>query len=136
MARNQSMRRAKSREALAAVELAVCLPAIVVLVFAAIETCSMIFVSQALHAATYEGARLAIQRSSTNTQVIARTQQILDGHGIAGATITLSPTNVASAAAGELVRVTVIVSCDANRISPPFIFAGRNIEIRTTMAKE
>jgi len=126
----------KGRRAVAAVELAVCLPAIVVLVFAAIETCTMIFVSQALHAATYEGARVAIQRSSDNTKVTTRTQQILDGHGVAGATITLSPANVTAAAPGDLVRVTVRVSCDANRISPPFIFGGRNIEIYTTMAKE
>jgi Flp pilus assembly protein TadG len=129
-------RRSEGRRAVAAVELAVCLPAIVVLVFAAIEACSMIFVTQALHAATYEGARVAIQRSSDNSKTTARTQQILDGHGIAGATISLSPTNVASAAAGALVRVTVQVPCDANRISPPFIFGGRNIEITTTMAKE
>lgn len=129
--------RSRSRRGgVAAVELAVCLPAIVVIVFAAIESCSMIFVTQALHAATYEGAREAIQRSSVNADVVARTQQILDGHGVVGATISLSPSDISTVAAGELVRVTVRVSCDANRISPPFLFGGRNIEIQTTMAKE
>ena len=42
-------KRAPGRGGVAAVELAVCLPVIVVLVFAAIESCSMIFVTQALH---------------------------------------------------------------------------------------
>lgn len=121
---------------LAAVELAVCLPAIVVLVFAAIESCSMIYITQALHSATYEGVRLAIQPSATNAQVLTRTQQILAGHGINGATITLSPTDISSGSSGQLVRVTVRASCDANRISPPFFFSGRNIEVKTTMSKE
>jgi hypothetical protein len=80
--------------------------------------------------------RIAVRPTATNSQVIARTQQILDGHGIAGATITLTPADVAAADNGDLVRVTVRASCDANRISPPFFFGGRNIEVRTTMAKE
>lgn len=136
MFKKHTFQRPARRRAVAAVELAVCLPAIVVLVFAAIESCSMIFITQALHSATYEGARVAIQRASTNTTVTTRTQEILDGHSIAGSTITLSPANVSTAAAGDLVSVTVRISCDANRISPSFVFGGRNIEIRTTMAKE
>ena len=124
------------RKAVAAVELAVCLPAIVVIVFAAIESCSMIYLTQALHSATYEGARVAIQRTADNNKVLTRTQEIIDGHGIAGATVSYVPANVATVPSGELVTVVVNMSCDANRISPPFIFGGRNIEIRTTMAKE
>jgi Flp pilus assembly protein TadG len=126
----------RRRTAVAAVELAVCLPAIVLIVFASIESCSMIFVTQALHSATYEGARVAIQRDSDNSQVQQRVQQILDGHGIAGAAVTYSPADVATANSGELVSVIVTVSCDANRLSPTFFFDGRNIEVRTTMAKE
>jgi Flp pilus assembly protein TadG len=133
----QHHRRASSgRRGIAAVELAVCLPAIVLLVFAAIESCSMIFVTQALHAATYEGARVAIQRAATSDQAVQRTQQILTGHSVNGATIQLNPSNIANVPSGNLVSVTVTVSCDANRISPPFLFGGRNIEVRTTMAKE
>jgi hypothetical protein len=120
----------------AAVELAVCLPVIVVLVFAAIESCSMIFITQALHAASYEGVRVAVNPTATSSQVTARTQQILDGHGIAGATITLVPSDISTATSGSLVRVRVRASCDSNRISPPFFFGGRNIEVQTTMAKE
>ena len=128
--------RCRRTSGVAAVELAVCLPVIVVLVFAAIESCSMIFITQALHAASYEGVRVAVNPTATNSQVLARTQQILDGHGIAGASITLVPSDVSTAASGGLVRVRITASCDANRISPPFFFGGRNIEVQTTMAKE
>jgi len=124
------------RQGVAAVELAVCLPVIVVLVFAAIESCSMIYITQALHCATYEGVRAAILPTADNQQVIQRTQQILDGHGIKGTTITLVPADVSYADPGQLVRVRVQTSCDANRISPSFFFGGRNVEVQTTMVKE
>jgi Flp pilus assembly protein TadG len=124
------------REGVAAVELAVCLPVLVVLVFAAIESCSMIYLTQALHCATYEGVRVAILPTADNQQVIQRTQAILDGHGINGATITLVPSDVSNADPGELVRVRIRTSCDANRISPSFFFGGRNVEVQTTMVKE
>jgi Flp pilus assembly protein TadG len=124
------------REGVAAVELAVCLPVIVVLVFAAIESCSMIYITQALHCATYEGVRAAVLPTADNNQVLQRTQQILDGHGIKRTTITVVPSDVSNANPGELVRVRVQTSCDANRISPSFFFRGRNIEVQTTMVKE
>jgi Flp pilus assembly protein TadG len=125
-----------NRNALATVELAVCLPVIMVLVFAAIECCSMIFVDQAIHAATYEGARAAIQNSSDAAKVQQRAQQVLEGHGIVGATISCEPANVAAVANGETITVVVSVPCDANRISPVFFLGNRNLEARTTMAKE
>ena len=124
------------REGVAAVELAVCLPVIVVLVFAAIESCSMIYITQALHCATYEGVRAAVLPTAENGQVLQRTQQILDGHGIKGTTITLVPSDVSNADPGQLVRVRIRTSCDANRISPSFFFGGRNVEVQTTMVKE
>ena len=128
--------RRRPRRAVAAVELAVCLPAIVLLVFATIESCTMIFVTQGMHAATYEGARLAIQKKADTTQAIQRTQGILDGHGIAGATIRCEPADVTTAVPGDLVAVVVSAPCSANRISPVFLFGGQNLEVRTTMAKE
>jgi Flp pilus assembly protein TadG len=123
-------------QGVAAVELAVCLPAIVVLVFASIESCSMIFLTQALQAATYEGARVAIQPSATSAGAIQRAQDILNGHGVSGATITCVPADVSAPAEGTPIAVVVSAPCDSNRVSPVFFFGSRNIEIRTTMAKE
>ena len=96
----------------------------------------MIFVTQGLHAATYEGARLAIQKTATTTQVNQRTQGILDGHGITGATIRCEPADVTTAVPGDLIAVIVTAPCSANRISPVFLFGNTNLEVRTTMAKE
>ena len=70
--------RRSRRPALAATELAVCLPTIVMLVFAAIESCSMIYVTQALHSATYEGARTAIQRDINVVLPLDRFRELVD----------------------------------------------------------
>jgi hypothetical protein len=116
--------------------LAVCLPAIVVIVFAAIESCSMIFVTQALHAATYEGARVAIQRSSTTAQTTQRAQEVIAGYSFTGVTVTCQPSDVSTVQPGQTITVIATVSCEANRISPAFFFSSRNLEARTTMVKE
>jgi Flp pilus assembly protein TadG len=124
------------RRGLAALELAVSLPVIVVLVFAAMESCTMVYVTQGLHAAAYEGARVAITHGGTTSQAVQRAQQIADGHGLVGTSISCVPTDVSTAHAGDTVTVVVSASCDANRVCPSFFFAGRTIAIRTTMAKE
>ena len=129
-------RNTERQSGIAATELAVCLPVIVVLVFAAIESCTMIFVAQALHAAGYESARVAINHNATTSQVVQRAQQILDGHGLAGTSVRCVPTDVSTAKSGDLVTIVVTASCDSNRLSPALFFGGRDIEIRTTMAKE
>ena len=49
------------RRGVAAVEFAVCLPVIILLVFGAIEASSFIFLKQSLNVAAYEGIRESIR---------------------------------------------------------------------------
>ena len=51
----QCKRHRRTRRAVAAVEFAVCLPVIIMLVFGAIEASSFIFLKQSLNVAAYEG---------------------------------------------------------------------------------
>lgn len=136
MPKARSGARRGRRSAVAAVELAICLPVIVVVVFAAIEACDMIFTKQALHASSYEGARVAIQASSTSAQTIQRAEDVLAGHSIEGATVTCQPADLSAVPAGSNITVTVSVDCEANRNSLRFFFAGRDLEASTTMVKE
>ena len=55
----------RNRRGVAAAELAVCLPVIVMLVMATIEACSALFLKQSLTAAAYEGVRTALEESAT-----------------------------------------------------------------------
>ena len=66
ISKQRSQHRA-TRRGVAAVELAVCLPVIILLVFGAIEASSFIFLKQSLNVAAYEGIRESI-RISSNTR--------------------------------------------------------------------
>jgi Flp pilus assembly protein TadG len=129
-------RNPEQRSGIAAMEMAVCLPAIVVLVFAAIESCTAIFLTQALQSAGYEAVRVAINANGTTSQAQQRAQQILDAHSIVGSSVRCEPPDVSGAKAGDQVTVVVTAGYDGNRISPSFFFGGRTVEVRTTMAKE
>jgi hypothetical protein len=95
------------KRGVAATELAVCLPIVVLLVVATIEANSMIFLRQSLSVAAYEGVRTAISSGATAAKVQATCKQILSDRHVAGATITVNPTNFAAAAPGIYVDVTV-----------------------------
>lgn len=124
------------RRGTAAIELAVCLPVLLLLVLGSIECCGMIFLSQSLHISTYEGARVAIQSQATNADVIARSNEPLIARNVHSASFTLDPPDVRSVAGGETITVTVSVPCDANSILPLRFFKGRTLSAQTTMVKE
>ncbi len=128
--------RAGGRAGLATVELAICLPFIVALVFGALETCNMIYVNQAQYSAAYEGLRVAIGRTGTSALATARAQEVLTGFNVQGATVATSPGEVSSVAPGQAVTVTVTVPCAANQFTPVYFFSGRTMTAQTVMLKE
>ena len=128
-------RRRRLNRGTAVAELAVCLPAIVALVFGAIECCSMIFVKQSLHVASYEAIRAAIKHDATNGDVLARCNQVLTERNINDATIELTPTDISSAPRGSDVEVKISAPCEANSIARLNIFSG-TLEAETIMIKE
>src|SRR5262245_11435218 len=68
--RNTNRRRARRGiRGVAAAELAVCLPIVVLLVLATIEACSALFLKQSLTVAAYEGVRTAIEEGATSANV-------------------------------------------------------------------
>jgi TadE-like protein len=129
-------RRVAARRAVAAVELAVCLPLLVLLVMASIEACTMIFLDHSLTISSYEGVRAGINYDGTNADVLARCKQIIDQRSIKGAKISINPANVANVPRGEAIAVTVTAPCDANMIIPPWFYEGRTLRATMTMVKE
>ena len=136
MSLRRSRRSPARRAGVAAVELAVCLPAICVLVMASIESCSMIFLNQTLCASGYEGVRAAIQQGATNDEVIARCNEILDARQVADASIQLSPADVSLTTSGEQISVTISAPCDANSVMPAWFFGNRTISAQAIMVRE
>ncbi len=128
--------RAVRRRGAAVAELAVCLPTIMLLVFGAIECCNMIFLDHALHVSAYEGARVAVHKDATNSAVSSKSNYLLSVRRIQQATVQTEPENVAVVPRGQRITVSVSAPCNANSISPPWLYGQRTIHARCIMVKE
>ncbi len=98
-----------ARNAIASLEFAVVLPVMLIIVLGTIEVCQRIFIRQAAVIAAYEGARLAVRNTSSDSDVISRCQTLLTQQRVVGGSITLSPSNVQSLPTGTQIRVRVVV---------------------------
>lgn len=134
--KKSSRDRVSQRSGVAAVELAVCIPVISLIVFASIEACSMIFLQQAIQATAYETARFAVAPRSTSASAITRGQTVLDDRRVRGGTIELDPSDMSTTDAGEEVEVTVTVPLDLNRIMPTFFYGSQTLRAQVTMLRE
>lgn len=132
----RSNRRASNRRGLAVVELAVCLPVIILIIFASIEACSLIFLQQGLQTAAYETARFAVTPKSRSATAITRGEQVLNDRAIRAATVELSPSDMERTAPGTLVVASVQASLGANRVMPDFFYGNQQLTATATMMKE
>jgi Flp pilus assembly protein TadG len=126
----------QARGGVAAAEFAVCLPVIVLLVLAMIESCTMIFLKQSLTVAAYEGVRTALEQDTVATDVRRTSQQILTERRVRGGTITISPNNFQNLPVGEYIVVTVTAPADLNSVIPGNFFRGKTLTGTATMMKE
>jgi Flp pilus assembly protein TadG len=125
-----------ARRGVAAAELAVCLPIVVLLVLATIEACTMIFLKQSLTAASYEGVRTALVKDATFSDVQAACDQILSDRRIDGAKVTVKPANITLLKPGDSVDVTVTAPCASNAVIPVMFYQGQSMESTASMMIE
>lgn len=132
------MRRASNRrEGIATSEMAICLPILILLTLATLETCTVIFLKETITIGAYEGARVGIRKQGTDAQVAAKVASFLESRGISFDSdfIEMSSPGFDNAADLENITVTVNVPCDGNTYSG-WIFTGRNVSASVTMRKE
>ena len=125
-----------ARRGAAATELAVCLPVIVLLVFASLEGANMLFVRQAVVQSAYETVKAAAKSNGTPASATALWQQVLSSRNLTPDAITLNPTNTDGLAAGTPIVATVRVDGDSKSIIGFGPFRGLVIEAQATMFKE
>ena len=125
-----------SRRGVAAAELAVCLPIVVLMVIATIEACSALFLKQSLTVAAYEGVRTAIEERATTANVQAACNQILADRKIKGASVTLTPSNIDALNPGDFIDVTVTAPCGPNSVVPAAFYRGRSLKATASMMIE
>jgi Flp pilus assembly protein TadG len=124
------------REGVAAVEFAVCLPVMLLIVLATIEACTMVFLKQSLSIAAYEGARAALVQSASTANVQRVAQQVLTERRVNGGTVLLSPSNISSIKPGQYLTVTVTAPAAGNNAIPLRFYRGRTLTGSATMMKE
>ncbi len=126
----------RRRSAVAAVEFAVCLPVIILLMYGSIEASSYIFLKQSLNAAAYEGAREAIRPGSDNTQGIERATTILHSRNVREFTIQFPEGDPATVPRGDPIVIQISASTKNNRPLSGQFMPDRKITSRVVMVKE
>ncbi len=132
---NNHKRRASDRSGIAIIELAVCLPAIVLLVLGSIEACTMVFVKQSLHISAYEGVRSAIKSDGNAADAVARANQILGERRVKNARVEVTPSVPEDAELGTAVTVRITAPAVDNSVLRLKFFSG-DLESEVTMSKE
>lgn len=129
-------RRSKRRMGAALVEFALVAPLMILFTMGLIDIGRMTMVKQLLVTASREGARQASLPAATASNVQADVLQMLNNSGVTG-NVVISPSNLATAASGT--TVTVTVSADANSVSwmgSSMFMSGKNVTASTSMRRE
>lgn len=138
MARRNLTKRIK-RRALATVEMALILPLLVLFLFGIMEYGWMFFKLQQVTNAARAGARVAVIPDATTGEAQASITNFMTVANLGGSgfTATFSPADVAAAAVGSTVQVTVSVPYENIELLGMSVFpAPANLRARVGMRKE
>ncbi len=135
-ARTIQSNRLHRRRGVAAVEFAVCLPVIVLLVFGAIEASSFIFLKQSLHVAAYEGVRNAIRLGSDNAQATNSAQNILTSRNVRDFQVSFPNGDASKADRGDEIVIEVSAPTSTNSPLAGRFVTNRMLTARVVMVKE
>lgn len=125
-----------AHKGIAAVEFAVCLPMILMLLMGTIEACSMIYLKQTLSVSAYEGIRAAILPDATPASVLDRANAVLTARGVSDGVVTISPADFANQPAETWITISVTAAGASNSIITGWYFDAQTISASATMMKE
>ena len=97
------------RSGAAVVEMAICLPVLVLMTWGTIEASSSIFQRQTLTSAAHEGALTGMRRGSTETEIRDRIDVILQSRQRDGSVVEITPSGAAfdQLVSGEPFSITI-----------------------------
>ena len=124
------------RSGVASVELAVCLPIILVLILGTLQACSMFYLKQNLAVSAYEGIRRCVEYNATSDQVEAACLQILQDRRVVGGTVEISPANYETLPRQTWITITVKAPSNSNSPLRGWVYADRSLTASATMMKE
>jgi Flp pilus assembly protein TadG len=127
----------RSRGGSATVEMAICLPVMIVLLLGSIETTDLVFLKSILKSAAYEGARKATAPGQTAAAAQTAATLLLTERGVTSGSVTVSPLVTSSTATGTTVCVTVSAPMGSNSILAPVVLQGiTTVSAQVTMVRQ
>lgn len=129
-------RTALPRRGVAAVETAVVLPVVVLILLATFELCQVLFMRNSVLVAAYEGARVAIVPGARAENVEIVVRDILNQRNLQPASITIQPANFQNQPAESLVTVEIQVSARDNSSMPLLFHRNTLVTENATMMLE
>ena len=129
----------RSRFGAAAVEAALCIPVIIILMFGTLEISAGFFLKESLTIAAYEGARTGVKRRATRAQVEARVQDILDARNVSlgeSGSITVTPSDLSTLDALDPLTVVIRAPSAGNSALIFDSLTNRTITATVKMARE
>ena len=131
-----AQRKVPRRQGAATVELAICLPLFITILFGSIEASNLIYLRESLCLASYEAARQAVSLNATRQEIEKRAKELLSSRGIVNPTITFNPSDITTASGGAPVTVTVSVPASSQTLLPKIIYGQQTISAQTCFVKE
>lgn len=121
------------RSGVAAVEFAVCLPAMMLLLVGTVETANAIFLKQSLTIVAYETAQIASSSGGTESAALTRAGELFTNFGVRDGTVAISPNVNANVKPKTIISVTVTAPVTSNSIGFSEWFAGRTAQSTVVM---
>lgn len=123
------------RRGAALVELAICLPVLLLIVYGALEAAGMIFLRQALVQSSYEAAKIAAKSGDLNAAREAALN-VAEGRKISELNIEFTPDTAQGLTRGTPLTVSVSAPGDQSSPLPLGLFRGLTVSAQTVMVKE
>lgn len=124
------------RQGTAVVEMAICLPLLVTVVFGSIELANGIFLRQGATAAAYEAARIVTATGGTEQAAKTRTNEILRSLNIRGAKLEFTPSVTTNTKRGTRITVQVTIPAHQNSTGVNMFLKTRDVVSEITMVRQ
>ncbi len=117
-------------------EVALCLPVLLLVTLLFIEFTNMIFLRQTLKVASYEGIRVAVKQETDISEVTEVCAAILDSRGVVEYEVSVDPPEFSVLPRGTLTTVTIEVDKAQNQLFNLLLGSQESIEVQSFGLKE
>ncbi len=124
------------RHGAAVVEIALCLPVLLLVTLLFIEFTNLLFLRQSLKVASYEGIRVAIKQSTDLSDVMDVCATILDSRQVNEYEISVEPEDFSTLPRGELTTVTIEVDKAENQLFGLLLGTSDTVVVQSFGLKE